>query len=418
MSKKAIQNLQSRLLELIFAFSTFLLLGLLLFAFIQKVNNVPNVAEYLPQNTQAFVAANVVQLRDLIQDSYTIDAELFGSKLQDWPGFTGKMAVATVGGDEVQMLKLRSRGSSRAYLDDLLLEDEKFVMFEGVACYEVSHTSCFIFLDNWFASSESVDALKALAAVQSGEPSLESSGNYQNVKSRLPKLGSAFIYVDIQESKEDVIQLFSAAGINETGFLGPIFRLFPSFGMTLDEGAGVWELESFLAVDKELLDGEAFYRPEEKYNGELLTWVSDDFMFQWGGQNLAEQMERTGEVFTELNPVAGALLNAAILNTLNQYVGLQDFSTFTGEFLIAFNPQEKPLILTKVDNEVQILSTPDGIQPRQNSRTLSAFEGVLNGSDEVMRVHMNFLFKRPIVLTTGRKVFDDGITTRSVLHFE
>ncbi len=418
MSKKAIQDLQSRLLQFILGFSAFLLSGMLLFALVQRVTNVPNVAEYLPQNTQALVAANVVQLKDLIQDSYTVDKELFGAKLQDWPAFTGKMALATVDGQEVQMLKLRSRGSTRAYLDSLLLEGEEYSMFEGVSCYEVSHTSCFIFLNNWFAISESVEALQALANVQNGSPSLESSGNYQNVKSRLPQLGSAFVYVNIQESKEDVIQLFSAAGMEETGFWEPVFRLFPAFGMTLDEGAGVWELESFIAVDKELLGGEAFYRSTEKYNGELLTWAPDEFMFEWGGQNLAAQMERSKEVFTELNPVGGALLNAAILKLLNDHVGLQDFSKFTGEFFIAFNPDEKPLILIKVDNEVQVLSTPDSIQPRQNTRTLSAFEGVLNGSDEVMRVHMNYLFKRPIVLTTGRKVFDDGITTRSVLHFE
>lgn len=419
MSRKVLRTFQISLLDLIFGLSAILLCGFLLFAFLQKVKNVPDLAEILPENTQAFASASLIQMRELLQDAQPIEERVFGLRIQDWPAFSGKLGLASVDGEEVIFLKSFSRGPARKYLKSLLIEDERFVWDKGVACFQVSHSDCYAFVNNWFVTSSSVEALQAILAVQSGAASLKSSPNYQNVRSRLPQLSAAFAYVDLQASRKEVVDFFKNYGLEETGFWEATFRLFPAFGITLKSDLEEdWELESFLAVDKTLLNNEAFYRSGSKYQGDLLTWSTDDFMFQWGSQDLAAQLERAREVMNRLNPLAGDVLSAALNSKLHDILGTNDFSAFRGETFIAFNPGEKPLILTKVDKEVQILSTPDDIQTGQNTRSLSPFEEVINGSDEVLRVRMNFLLKSPIVLTSGRKVFDDGITTRSLLHFE
>ncbi len=488
--------------------STLLLGWLILFAFVVRWNALPNLAEVLPaERTQAFW---ILDKASVAATGVTLPAKqstFMGNPVSDL-NWVDRFGGAWVDEQDLAFVEVNSSTQAQDFLDSLKAPEETLSEVETsssvwskVYCYTQTQPYCYTWVGDLLFVAGEEDLLASVQKTATNQnPSLESESKYQNVRGRLAHWNSGFYYLDLQAA--------SSRFVEEFGAVSSLIQLFPSMGgvlktENLEQGAEVLS-ESFVGVDKALLDGNAFYHPSEAYEQKLLPWTSEGLAWEWGGQNLFAQWQRMGEILQKVSPSSGLVWESQTTTALKKWFGegfdvktelapLLDKEQYFGftpegnflfiaeleageakqvdalkdrlasnlEFAISHTDSKgettaeivKPTVeqvsrnetLTyefKVQDEVKLtlvilndafilsnsselaLSTLDKSLGHAEKRNLQELEGLLPGSDEMLILHCPLLPDGNILKTLGgdfesilstRKLFDDGVFTRTVL---
>lgn len=272
---------------------TVLLLGLILFTVSFRLGRLTNVAELLPQGTEAFFMLNredYVASGSPMQD--LIFNEFYGHALSDLDWIGRDIGLAKIDGHTVTILEVSSHDKAEAFLTALFptTTPVQNALNAEVHCFE-AEALCYRFERDLLFSSASAEALSELR----GKNVMEDTSAYQNVRARLGHLESAFVYIDLQKNKKESAAWLSEYGIREPLLLDSLLTLFPAWGASVRMEENQWIMESFTAVSKDVIDG-AYFHPTQRYDQNFLPWTQS-FAWEWGAQDLASQLERMQEIF-------------------------------------------------------------------------------------------------------------------------
>lgn len=333
-----------------------LLLAVIIGFFIYvRLTMLPNLAAILPaEQTYAY---GVFSLSDYVNSKATLPMltapfEGFLKKPLNELDFIGdKVGMAFIDEKEVYFIKIKSQSKALDYFESIKASDEalKFDTFENkkIYFYEKSFPFKFAFFGGILALSYKDEPLKLMASVAHGKlENLKSTNNFSNVRSRLPYFSSGFFYANLPSSRLYIAQMFATLGVTEPGFLESIFQLFPSFGATVKMEANGWYLETFTAVDKSKIDNKGFFRYDSKYEHKFLSYLPNDYLFEWGGHSVKDQIFRMTDLLDSLHSSASLIFKSSIQAAAEKYFGkgtsLENdiYPILNDEYLFAWNPLE------------------------------------------------------------------------------
>lgn len=333
-------------------FGISVLLGLILIAsaVVFRITALPDLAKILPKDgTEGFFMVRTAESMPVLKSNPYANLP-----------WVNALGWAEVDKKSVTFLKVNSSQEADKYLQSLLLEGEQFTgkratrsLWSTVTCYPASKNPCFTWMGDLLILSDDENLLVTLQKVASGEEeSVKNSPNYQNIRSRLATWSGGFVYFDLQK----ILPRFS----DDFKIFEPLLELYPAFGASLKPEAKAWTIESFLAVDKSLIENEAYWHPTEKYEARFLPWTSDNFAVEWGGRDLGAQVLQM-ETLLQKRTESGAALFAKEFETQLQKLFGSDLS-FTedlqplldGEQYFGFTPNDDFLFLTSLDSEDEL----------------------------------------------------------------
>ncbi len=334
----------------LFVASFLLLAWLAIFAIVVRWNALPNMAELLPgESTEAFWILDRADLQDSGVQLPAEQSTFMGTPLDTLP-WISRFGGAWMDGEDLSFVEVNSKSDAKAFLDSLKAPEENYQevaasssLWSNVYCYTQGQPYCFTWVGDLLFVGGEQDLLTSIQETAIGtQPSLESESKYQNVRGRLAHWDSGFYYVDLQAA--------TSRFMSEFGAISSLLQLFPSMGGTLNyQNLGDekdYLSESFLAVDKVLLGGAAFYHSNVTYQQKFLPWTADGLAWEWGGQNLYAQWERIGEILNQLSPSSALVWEAQTNTLLSRWFG-SDFD---------FKTQLAPLL----DQEQYFGFTPSG----------------------------------------------------------
>ncbi|MFT7183982.1 MAG: hypothetical protein ACI9QC_000308 [Oceanicoccus sp.] len=313
-----------------------------------RVNRLSNVAQYLPSETEAFVVMNAEDYLSSVGVIPSVFNDILGESIANYDWFKRDIALAWVDGELLQFLEVNSKAQAETFLESLMVEGETMLDHQDYKCYEVTQPNCYAFRGSFLILGSS-DALESL------DSGLEANSNYQNVRHRLPYNTSLFAYVNAQEVRQDFLISLGELSIWEPGYLESVLRIFPAYGLAVKMENDEWTSESFVPVDKSLLDGEAFFHPEVKFYGNLLAYAPEDLQFEWTGTELHSQLSAMLSHLDTLNSAAGIVLNADLQSQWSKYFGNADLDEFgpilNQEQVIAWTPNESFIWMLEIQEE-------------------------------------------------------------------
>ncbi|MEK9159915.1 MAG: hypothetical protein AAB383_04260 [Patescibacteria group bacterium] len=296
---------------------TVLLLGFLLFTLTFRLGGLSNVAELLPEGAEAFF---VVNMEDFAASGSPVDSayfkEFLGTPLAELTWFKRDLAVAWIDGNTVEFLEMGSRDEAETFFTTLVEGGEIKVndLNENIRCYEIE-AFCFRFIGGMAAFSSSPEALATLGG---HTPRLEDNPHYQNVRGRLGHLQSGLAFVNLGETQQELSAWAAQLGLPQT-FTESILQIFPAWGASIRMESTGWYAESFTAVNKELIRG-AYFHPAEKYEQQFLPWTKS-FAWEFGTQDLAAQLTRMQEIFTELGSTGEMIFTSSLQSAATDLFG-------------------------------------------------------------------------------------------------
>ncbi len=323
-------------------FGISVLLGLVLLgsALVFRLTALPDLAKILPQEgTEGFF---IVRKPDVFP----------------WVSARG---WAQVNGTALTFLEVNSSQEAENYLLSLRAEGEVLTetqatrsLWSTVTCYPSSPNPCFTWMGDLLILSDDENLLATLQKVAAGEQaSVKDSPNYQNVRSRLASWSGGFAYFDLQKLLPYYTEDFT--------IFEPLLALYPAFGASLKPQVDTWSAESFLAVDKTLIDNSAYWHPTEKYTAALLPWTSDTLAIEWGGRELGEQVQQMQTLLQKRTPEGAGLFVNELQTQVQNWFGPETIfpdllPLLDGEQYFGFTPGGDFLFLTQLDSDAEIQS--------------------------------------------------------------
>jgi len=348
---KTLKKIHARLPESLLVTTLVIFWSLATWAVFLRFQALPEVAEFLP-------AANVEALFTLDMDSYR------DSTQQPLPGITSVLGQPAEGllwaqniswilmdGHWIVAVEPNSKSEAWDFLESLKRPKEDWESLGENWCYKTL-PACFRFEHGllWVASKpEFLDQ-----ALDAPGITLAEMPNYQNVQGRLPLFADVFAYADLQKTRLNWVHNLGLLGLAEPGYLESVLRLFPAYGLSGSFEEGRWHLDSFTAIDKNILENAKTLRPKDKYKAQYPAWVVDPMAFEWGSQNVLQQRESIQSILQELSP-ASAL---AFQGTANEWVkdqsaGVLDLQAaeqlFQGEIYLGRTLSGQKVLIADVD---------------------------------------------------------------------
>ncbi len=177
---------------------------------------------------------------------------------------------------------------------------------------------------------------------------LKKDENYIKMRPNLPYHPLVFAYLE-PSALWDVLgaprlkQIYPVVA-TKLDLFSDAFPWFPAMGVSIDYLVDSAVVQTYTVGDKSLLDGEALFHLNEKYQGELINYFSESVPTYVGGQNLATTFEQIETVLSAANDQA-SLLN--LQDKFEYYFGeemvLAETLTplFENEYALAVTPQEE-----------------------------------------------------------------------------
>ena len=353
---KAIYKLQLYVSETLLAASVLLAILIFVFFVFVRTQKLPNLAAILPADaTYGFAtlsindylnsADNLPETSLFAPSNLQVPFEYYlGSDYSKLDFIGDDLGFAYVNEYPVFFFKIKSEKKAMNYMKTLLVEGETLTENAEIYSYPVSHPAAFTFLKGLLVISPDTDVLKSIAAAAKGEvENVESTGDYKNLRTRLPYYSSGFAYLNLPKTRLHIAQAMAKTGINEPSFMEAVFQLFPAFGATVDMGAGIWRIQTFTAVDKSRIGGVALFKYDTKYEQNFLPYLPEGFLFEWGGHNLKAQTFRMMDLLNNLHSSAALLFESGLQAAADKYFGegmdlaAEVYPLLDGEFLYAFN---------------------------------------------------------------------------------
>ena len=328
-------------------FGISLLLGLSLgaMAVLFRLNALPDLAKILPaDDTVVFVMVDKSAALSILKEKIPLST-------QAW---VDRVGWAKVGDSTATFLQVNSSQDADHYLASLKSQDETLStaratrsLWSGVTCYSLSQNPCYTWVGGLLVLSDDETLLQTIQKVAAKEePSLRQNPDYQNVDSRLASWNGGMAYVNLKK------------------ILPAPFDFFPAIGVSMQSANDIWTMESFLSVDKSLLNGESYWHPSQKYEARFLPWTPGTLAFEWGGRDSGSQAQKMDTLVRLRDSTLEGLLHTQLQTKLEKLFGPVDFTTelaplLSGEQYFGFTPSADFLFLTQLDSNDEIQKALD-----------------------------------------------------------
>lgn len=333
-SKKNIQ-IYSWLLSFIML-TILLSLGYLLF---QKAFQPQPIAKLLPEkNTIALLEINTDFQHNQLRKSFSLLAKhpkyskenfigkleeitnlSYANQIEPWLGRQAGMAILNFPKENTVHTLYFFEYISRQSLEEILTSkstapDSNVFLIDGPRYISI--------LEDYVVFTREETALRSFLSVH-GKNKLYNSSRYRKIDDSLPRIKTAFLYVDFENVTDTVFQHFPLLG--ESGLslevLQPFLKFFNAEGTSLMALDDNFAIRSFLGLDDEFEKKPASLNKSTSYSGSLTKYISSDVLAFWGGQNVEAQLKRFVSILAGGNEGALLVLDNLLNNYTKKYFG-------------------------------------------------------------------------------------------------
>jgi hypothetical protein len=332
-TQKHTERIKRFLPEGIFVAALVLLLLMISLTTFMRLTGLPNVAEILPaEGTSAFITINTEDYLASVENPSPLITDLTNTEISG-----DHIAFAYIQGELVPLIEVNSKFKAKNFLETAQITD-------------------YIFLKKFLVMTPTQTVRTALESVNDGAATVESTSWHQNARGRLPYSASAQAFADLRTSRTNLVQLLGEIGYYEPGYLETILQIFSSGGVSIKMTPEAWDAELFVAVDKDQINGEAFFSHKLKYRKEFIELPSKEYAFEWGGHDLSSQLLQMSELLAILNPSASLFFDGAVQEKAKTYFGseisLEELCLIlTDEYYFGWTPGETATLILETDQE-------------------------------------------------------------------
>jgi len=317
---------------------TFSLLALFL---TQKLLEPTNLARILPaEQTVGFVTVNTNDLSTLPEDYAYSQAGLASTiatylnqesfdLAKEWFGGAVGMAVFMGSNQETENIyffEYTNRALAVEFLESLTAPEEELssVDYEGATIYyyPLSQNFSAAFAGNYLVLAENKDNLHLIIDTSRGNSSsLKSDSYYSTVADNLPYNATAVTYWNIRDYPEIIESTIPIYEVIPESLVSPVLAIFPAFGAAGQMTEEGFKIQTYTAVEKELITDSYYYHILEKYQARLAKYIPEEPTFFWGGLDLDSETQRLLTIFDQFHQSAGIILEAILRSKAQEYFG-------------------------------------------------------------------------------------------------
>lgn len=269
-------------------------------------------AESLLKNYPEFTKNGVIKS---LETTYGFN---YQKDVSPWLGRQAGLSLMSVNSDEslnfLYFAEVFSRKNAESFLAAKALKSE----YSNFDLYIFPKGESATFVDDYLFFSPNQKQIESLIDFQnSSDKALFRSSSYRRINDNLPLNKVGMFYVNFSQIDNRFFEKFPV--LSERGFsaqmIAPFLQVLEAEGVALIALDDKFALQSFLSLDKEMLKDEQYLTLQEKYTANLTSFIADENIGFWGGQNFETQLKRMMEV------LGGADENVAIVfdKILQQY---------------------------------------------------------------------------------------------------
>ena len=269
-------------------------------------------AESLLKNYPEFTKNGVIKS---LETAYGFN---YQKDISPWLGRQAGLSLMSADSDEslnfLYFAEVFSRKNAESFLSAKALKSE----YSNFDLYIFPKGESATFVDDYLFFSPNQKQIESLIDFQnSSDKALFRSSSYRRINDNLPLNKVGMFYVNFSQIDNRFFETFPM--LSERGFsaqmIAPFLQVLEAEGVALIALDDKFALQSFLSLDKEMLKDEQYLTLQEKYTANLTSFIADENIGFWGGQNFETQLKRMMEV------LGGADENVAIVfdKILQQY---------------------------------------------------------------------------------------------------
>jgi len=343
-SNKKKLNLKLRLMHGVVLLLILVAFSLLAFFMTQKLLEPTNLARILPaEQTVGFVTVDVydLEMNANLPEDYAYSPESISDTVAMYLGqesfdtfrewFGGQAAMAVLMGanqetSEVYFLEYSNRALAVSFLESLATPEEEIekTQYEGTTIYSYPMSQNFsaTFAGSYLVLAEEESDLKMIIDTAHGDSSnLKSYSYYNTVADNLPYNATAVTYWDIKKYPDIIEGYVPIYEIVPESLVSPVLAIFPAFGAAMQATPEGIYIQTYTAVEKDLLKDNYYFSFPDKYRANLAEYIPEDPTIFWGGYNMHRQSQRLLEIFDEFHQSAGVIFEAVMRAKAQEYFG-------------------------------------------------------------------------------------------------
>lgn len=263
-------------------------------------------------------------------------------------------------GREVGMALIESKSDkslvNTVYFAEILSQPAAELFLQNLPAELSQYKYAFIKEILFFSENEA--AIRELEEFQAGEgTSLNANQQYRKIANNLPINRMAFAYINFDKVSTELFQQFSFFDNDNAAIpvemISPFLNLLDSEGMALIALDDKFAIQSFLNLNTKNTANQLM-PITEKYGAALTTYVPEDVIALWGGQNLETQMKRFLEIFAAGDKMVMPIMEKILQSYTQVYFGTEIslyrdiLPIFSQEYLFVIEENETDYILKVV----------------------------------------------------------------------
>ncbi len=232
-------------------------------------------------------------------------------------------------------------------LEEVFLVDAESVEYKKHTIYSFQDEKAATIIGDYLFMSDTKPVIRQLIDFNtSSNKRLSKDGGYSKIQNNLPINRSVFVFVNYNKITHDLVN--KSEVLKKMQSIKPITDLFKSEGMALIALDDKFAIQSFLNLNNDGVKNKKYISFREKYEANLLDYISQDAITFWGGKNLDYQLKRMIEVFAGGEKSSVAVFDNVLQNYTQKYFGEE--TSLRKDILPIFN-NEFVLALENIDGE-------------------------------------------------------------------
>lgn len=329
---------------------------------------------YNPQHNQLMKAAKIFQkypiysidsLQNLLQNALQTN---FETGISPWLGKNLGLTILNSSknpGEIFTIYFLETADTDK--IENWLAENASTQTYNDNEIYLLQNGKRLTSIDEYLFLSQNDTALKELIDFSvSGKETLFEQKTYLRAKNNLPFNYIAFAFINFKNLGDDFFTNFEPVKKKNVALesVKPFFKFFDSEGLALVALDKKFALQTFLNLNTEEIENTEAFEERDKYKADLASFVKEDALIFWGGNNLEDQLKRLILAMSGGNKDAMQIFDSVLQNYTNRYFGpditlsIDILPLFNNEFGLAIEEYNKTLtykLLLKVNNAEKAL---------------------------------------------------------------
>lgn len=222
--------------------------------------------------------------------------------------------------------------------------------YSGYQTYMIEGPFFITLIDDYvLISPDQMGIYELIDAQNDDSKKLSQEEYFRKIDNNLPLNKIAYFYINFKQVNDAFFKHF--AFLSEKGIsletLQPFLKLFDAEGAALIATEDNFILQSFVSLDEDIYKDAEYLNFQDKYNGNLTSYLKDDILVYWGGENLEYQLKRFVELLAGNNETSLKLFDGIVESYTEKYFGTgvsfkEDIlPLFAKEFALVLEPGEK-----------------------------------------------------------------------------